>query len=236
MFTELWKESWSAAIVNHLWQSTLVMLVVWLLTLVLKRNQARTRYWIWMTASLKLLVPFSLLVAIGDWLRPVSMPTIERQQLTSAMVKMADPFLRSAQSSASFTMALAEPATVTPVPHHGSPFAEILVVLWLCGLLFLLLRWSRDWWAIRAMLRSASRMSLPVDVPVFSTSRMIEPGIVGIIRPVLLLPEKIVDRLSAPQLRSILAHESCHVRRRDNLTAAIHMAVEAIFWFHPGVW
>ena len=93
MFTELWKESWSAAIVNHLWQSTLVMLVVWLLTLVLKRNQARTRYWIWMTASLKLLVPFSLLVAIGDWLRPVSMPTIERQQLTNTMVKMADPFL-----------------------------------------------------------------------------------------------------------------------------------------------
>jgi uncharacterized protein (TIGR03435 family) len=236
MFTELWKESWSAAIVNHLWQSTLVMLVAWLLTLVLQRNQARTRYWIWMTASLKLLVPFSLLVAIGDWLRPVSMPTIERQQLTNTMVKMADPFLRGAQSSVSFTMALAEPATVAPAPHHSSPFAETLVVLWLCGLLFLLLRWSRDWWAIRAMLRSASRMSLPMDVPVFSTSSMIEPGIVGIMRPVLLLPEKIVDRLTVPQLRSILAHESCHVRRRDNLTAAIHMVVEATFWFHPGVW
>jgi beta-lactamase regulating signal transducer with metallopeptidase domain len=28
----------------------------------------------------------------------------------------------------------------------------------------------------------------------------------------------------------------CHVRRRDNLFAAVHMAVEAIFWFHPLVW
>src|SRR5262249_42253540 len=28
----------------------------------------------------------------------------------------------------------------------------------------------------------------------------------------------------------------CHVRRRDNLTAAIHMMVESIFWFHPLVW
>jgi uncharacterized protein (TIGR03435 family) len=45
-----------------------------------------------------------------------------------------------------------------------------------------------------------------------------------------------MDRLSAAQLRSILAHESCHVQRRDNLTAAIHMVVEAIFWFHPAVW
>jgi hypothetical protein len=150
LFTEFWKEGWSAAIVNHLWQSTLAMLVAWLLTLVLKRNQARTRYWIWMAASLK--------------------------------------------------------------------------------------RWSRAWWAIRATLQSASRISLPIDVPVFSTSRTIEPGIVGIFRPALLLPETILDRLSAPQLGSILAHESCHVQRRDNLTAAIHMAKEAIFWFHPAVW
>src|SRR6185369_551457 len=34
----------------------------------------------------------------------------------------------------------------------------------------------------------------------------------------------------------ILAHELCHVRRRDNLAAAIHMVVGALFWFHPLVW
>jgi len=28
----------------------------------------------------------------------------------------------------------------------------------------------------------------------------------------------------------------CHIRRRDNLTSAIHMIVEAVFWFHPLVW
>jgi TonB family protein len=28
----------------------------------------------------------------------------------------------------------------------------------------------------------------------------------------------------------------CHVRRRDNLGTAIHMVVEAVFWFHPLVW
>jgi hypothetical protein len=33
-----------------------------------------------------------------------------------------------------------------------------------------------------------------------------------------------------------MAHEVWHVRRRDNLTAAIHMIVEAIFWFYPIVW
>jgi uncharacterized protein (TIGR03435 family) len=220
----------TAAIVNHLWQSTLAMVVAWLLTLVLKRNQARTRYCIWMAASLKLLVPFSLLAAIGDWLGPASVPPIHSPRLAGTLVNMAHLVPGSPQSPEYFTRAFAQPA---PAPHHGS---ALLALVWLCGGLFLLVRWSRGWWSIRTTLRAASRISLPMEVPVFSTPRMIGPAIVGVLRPVLLLPEKILDQLPAAQLRGILAHESCHVQRRDNLTAAIHMAVEAIFWFHPAVW
>ena len=44
------------------------------------------------------------------------------------------------------------------------------------------------------------------------------------------------SRLSDAQMEAILAHEVCHVRRGDNITAILHMAVEAIFWFHPLVW
>jgi len=52
----------------------------------------------------------------------------------------------------------------------------------------------------------------------------------------LLIPAGIVDRLAPNQLQAVLAHELCHLRRRDNLTAAIHMVVEAVFWFHPLIW
>jgi beta-lactamase regulating signal transducer with metallopeptidase domain len=69
-----------------------------------------------------------------------------------------------------------------------------------------------------------------------SSSALMEPGVFGVRHPVLLLPEGIVDRLTPAQLNAVLAHEMCHVRRRDNLTAAIHMAVEAIFWFYPLAW
>jgi len=64
----------------------------------------------------------------------------------------------------------------------------------------------------------------------------LEPGIFGIVRPVLIWPEGISERLEDGHLEAILAHELWHVRRRDNLTAAIHMVVEAIFWYHPLVW
>ncbi len=52
----------------------------------------------------------------------------------------------------------------------------------------------------------------------------------------LILPDGIADRLTTAQLDAVIAHELCHIRRRDNLFAAIHMAVQAIFWFHPLVW
>ena len=62
-----------------------------------------------------------------------------------------------------------------------------------------------------------------------------EPGVYGI-WSVLLLPAGIIDQLTPGQMNAIVAHELCHVRRRDNLGTVIHMAVEAVFWFHPLVW
>jgi bla regulator protein BlaR1 len=50
---------------NHLWQSTLFAAVACLLTLALRRNRAQIRYRLWLVASIKFLVPFSLLVAAG---------------------------------------------------------------------------------------------------------------------------------------------------------------------------
>lgn len=63
-----------------------------------------------------------------------------------------------------------------------------------------------------------------------------EPGVIGFLRPVILLPQGIDERLSPEQLRAVLVHELCHARRRDNLTALFHMAVEIAFWFYPLVW
>ena len=42
--------------------------------------------------------------------------------------------------------------------------------------------------------------------------------------------------LPAVQLEPIIAHEMFHVRGRDNLAAAMHTVVQALFWFHPLVW
>ena len=52
-------------ILHHLWQSTLFTMAAWALTLVLRQQRARVRYWVWLAASYKFLVPFSLLTSVG---------------------------------------------------------------------------------------------------------------------------------------------------------------------------
>jgi len=51
---------------NHLCQSTVFAAAMGALTLPLKQNRAAVRYWLWLAASVKFLVPFSLLVNIGS--------------------------------------------------------------------------------------------------------------------------------------------------------------------------
>ena len=66
MLSGFWAEAWSATLANHLWQSTAVTGMAWLLALSLRHNHARTRYWVWMIASVKYLIPFSLLITAGE--------------------------------------------------------------------------------------------------------------------------------------------------------------------------
>ena len=214
-------------LMNHLWQSTLFAAVAGLLTLVLKTNPARTRYWIWLAASMKFLIPFSLLIGLGSHF-----------EWRTAQVGMSS---RAGIIAVNFASPLKIPAALplSPVstPAAASRIPEILISIWLCGFVAFLAAGLIAWARVRRIARSASEAwSLDLPVRVMSSSALLEPGVFGIFRPILLLPEGIEGRLTSEELRAILAHEMCHVRRRDNLTSAIHMAVEAIFWFHPLVW
>ena len=214
-----------SGLASHLWQSTLFAAAAGLLALALRRNRAQMRYALWLIASLKFLVPFSLLMAIGSHLKWPAAAVTVHPAVSSAIQQIGQPlFVPDIFNSASHTTA----------PTHTVP--AILLLIWVCGFLVVLASWLRDWLRIRATLRNAIPLSFQAPIKILSSPSLLEPGIFGIFRPVLVLPEGITAHLTPAHLDAILAHELCHVRRRDNLAAAVHMLVEALFWFHPLVW
>ncbi|HYI98050.1 MAG TPA: M56 and DUF3738 domain-containing protein [Bryobacteraceae bacterium] len=210
---------------SHLWQSTLFAAVVLLLAFALRRNHAQARYWLWLTASIKFLIPFSLLVSAGRQVEWRDAPAVVAP-LTVAVDQISQPFAPAWLGTTS---------TVEPA-QSADHIMAMLLVAWFCGFAIVICAWFQRWRRIQRALQAAYPLSIDAPVPVMSSPTVIEPGVFGIFKPVLLLPQGIFNRLTAEQLNAILAHEMCHIRRRDNLAAALHMLVEAIFWFHPPVW
>ena len=222
-------ESFSSALVAHLWQSTLVVGIVWLTTLALGGNRPRVRYWLWFAASVKFLVPLSWLVSLGSRFEWRSAPAIAKPVATF----VTDGVLASPLPVVASTSALSA--------AQSSAWLWLLPSVWIAGLLVVMFWWWRQWRPVGSALRRARPLDLGAeydfaDLAVMSSPSRLEPGVVGIWRPVLLLPEGLADRLTSAQLNALIAHERCHVRCHDNLAAAVHMVVETIFWFHPLVW
>src|SRR5437667_4919392 len=84
------------AAANHLWQSTLFAVVAGLLTLILRKNHARARYWLWLAASVKFLIPFSLLIGIGSHLPWARASAGTKAGLYFAMEEVSQPFTAAA--------------------------------------------------------------------------------------------------------------------------------------------
>ena len=95
------------ALADHLWQSSLFALAAGLLTLALRINPARIRFWLWFAASLKFLVPFTALVFLGmrlARLMPAPLPSPLR-----VLAPMAEKFSAPAQTLAPAHGAHGEP-------------------------------------------------------------------------------------------------------------------------------
>lgn len=68
------------------------------------------------------------------------------------------------------------------------------------------------------------------------SDRVVTPLVVGVLRPVVILPAAALGGWTPEQLEMILLHELAHVRRGDNLVNLVQRLVESLLFFHPVVW
>jgi beta-lactamase regulating signal transducer with metallopeptidase domain len=192
-----WLSSIGPTVGNHLWQTTVFAAVVWLTTLFLRRNQARVRYGLWLAASVKFLIPFSLLVGLGSLL-PKPHHVVVAMPVSYAVDTVAQPFTETPMDFA--------PVVVQASPmqrfEHMIPLA--LGIIWLCGVMVVLAVWGVRWRQVAKTLRQAvlaengreweilrrlhKAMGAGRQIPLLMSQKLMEPGMFGIFRPVLIWP------------------------------------------------
>jgi len=62
------------------------------------------------------------------------------------------------------------------------------------------------------------------------------PVVVGVRRPVILLPREVLARLNDSEMRAVLMHELNHIARGDAIVNLLQGVLGSLYFFHPLVW
>jgi TonB family protein len=229
------------ALLGFLWQGAAVALVVAGLLALVPQRAARARY---ATACLGLL----------------AMAVLPGVSFFSALAEASRLVLTDTVAASPLPGAVTPDATITVMtmsgPLGGSHWLEALrpwlLPAWCCGVLLLsartLLAWSMTWrlsrqdtrepdapW-LEALQRALVRMRMSGPVRLLASASVDVPMVIGLWRPLILVPAIAMTGLSPAQLEAILAHELAHIRRHDYLVNLLQSLVETLLFYHPAVW
>jgi TonB family protein len=223
MLTQLF----SLALLHFVWQGTSIATLLAIGLFGMRKRSANARYLLSCTALAVLLV----------------LPVLTMYLLYQSPAPVSGVQLASPNSPA---------APLPPRNTHWLVWLEAWVVpVWCFGVLLFSIRlvWgSRQVSRLRhdgqpaeeslhaAIASLGERMGLKRRVGILISRLGDGPSVVGLVRPVILLPAATLLGLSPEQLEAVLAHELAHIRRYDYLINLLQMLAEALLFYHPAVW
>ncbi len=226
-----------------LWQSSVLIAILFVADFALRRRvRAAVRYGLWLVLLVKLLLPPSLALPTSAawWLFPAA----------AASKPRTTRFVVSFGPDTANKLPL-QPAPVFTPPRPSLSAAAWIIPVW-DALSFGLLVWMTARWrqVARDVKRAApapawldelfnaakSSIGLRRNVRLRVTDQAMSPAVCGLFRPVILLPQSLVEKLPPAQLRAVLLHELTHLRRGDVWANCVQALLQIVYWWHPLVW
>ena len=159
------------------------------------------------------------------------------------------------QSPPETSLAAVTPANPSSEIHHPQlSWAFYAMAIWLAGTLtlglWLLLRLNvlagrrANFVAAASLPQSfydrmagcAKRLGLRRIPRVVVVKKLATPAVFGIFRPVLLMPQGYLRRLTRQDTEHMLLHELAHIKRGDLHMHALYMLVQIVYWYNPLLW
>lgn len=228
-----------------LWQSSALIAILFAIDYALRRHvRAAVRYALWLVLLVKLLLPPTLALPTGVawWLFP-SVTTPAKPHVTK--------FVVSYGTDAAPSLPLQPTSAFTPPPQPPMSAAAWAILAWSAigaGLLvWLMARWRQVVCDVRRATTTPAGLNELFDeaqrvvglrrtVRLRLTDQAMSPAVCGLFRPVILLPQSLVEKLPPAQLRAVLLHELTHLRRGDVWMNCAQALVQIVYWWHPLLW
>jgi beta-lactamase regulating signal transducer with metallopeptidase domain len=233
------------------WQSSLLIVGMFLVDLFLRRRlRPSVRHALWLVVLVKLLLPpsFALPSGIGWWLRPreaaPAKPPTASYVVTygSFHEPRSSPASRDEEAPSSFLPVL--PSVRLSTPARGmlasaAISATLLIIMfarWRCLRLQLRESQPAPIWLQEIVCDAQRTVRRRRSVRLMLTDATISPALCGLLKPVIVLPAKLVEQLRPEQLRAVVLHELFHLRNGDVWVNSFQSLLQIAFWWHPLLW
>jgi TonB family protein len=228
---------WSAAaILTHLWQSTIVGVIILLLLALGRGLTAATRRNLAWMGLLKFILPaavFSPFIArvhsfAPSWPTPLVVPALFTLRAFGGGAGGARPAFSISVMS---LLALAVWAGV----------AGALFSFWIIRGVRVRRRILAEAGPVsesaeRQLMSAADRVGLWPIPHCLAVSDQEGAGVMGTLSSIVVIPRSLEGTLTPGEFKAILIHECIHELRSDNLWSAIQAGFLCLFWFNPVVW
>ena len=236
MMAAYWTNLLASIALQHLWQSSVLLLLATGLVRVY-RMSAHLRSYLWLLILvLSVTAPMAMFAPqpMEPLILGVALPTVT----AIAAVDVADD--ASPEHAALAQVArIVEDATGS----HGE-IKVVVMLVWLLGFAMHMVRLYRGWRAACELGRGAwvtpwlerlVRCELPPNIRIKESEAVLGPMVVGLHNPCILVPGSLAAALGEVAMRDILNHEIAHVRRYDRWAGLFQHTMTAIFWWNPAL-
>lgn len=232
-------------VLTYLGQGTLLFILLAFSLALLAKSPARIRYGLcYLTLVVLCLLPGVLLV-----MQAIDTSHVNARILTPQAVQIThagrDTHLELADTNVQSGLGHGRS---TPLPK----WLWMATLLWIVGITFFLIRFAAAYGYLYRLIRHrtttvpplitrelqslCSQANIRRPVSVRQSQQIATPFMCGHYHPCIVLPAYMLVRFSVPEIRTILAHELAHIKRRDYLMNLLQHFAEALLFFHPGMW
>jgi beta-lactamase regulating signal transducer with metallopeptidase domain len=241
LFSDAFIHALGWTVLHSLWQGVLIALLLAGSMLLLQRRSATLRYRLAAAALVGVLLSSVLTFA---WLYETPQETLANRTVVIEQPLAEWPQAVETDSGLALLLQQWGAYFETHIP--------LIVVLWLLGLSFFLLRimggltyveylkvtavrpmsayWQRRFELLQQQLGDRHPVML------LESGVVNVPMVVGWLKPVILIPIGTLNALSPEQVEAVIAHELAHIYRRDYLFNILQSLIEALYYFNPAVW
>lgn len=243
-FTTLLTHSLAWALLYSLWQGLLVYGILFVLLCALRDVSARAKYFLSVGA-------FTTLVA---WFADTWATYYQKMKGITVYISngngAASPLIT--HQDLSTPLNIADQGFVKSALIGMERYSSIIIAVYCVGLALMLFRFAVNLWQVRMLKKSGvvaphehlnelvaqwqEHFNISRPVKLLLSARVDVPMMLGILKPIILLPVATINHLSMEQLEAVLLHELAHIRRQDYLLNIFQTIAETVLFFNPFIW